>query len=506
LQFCIIVPLAAFLTEVGGFSGLPPGAQAEVEACFALASNTILTSGVKRKLEKSDVLLPTESIAKKARTLHVASAPAASWCGAGQVVLFAGIKNAALESAVWSAGGRVAKSVVKKLSLVVKADARTSNKHVVEALSKGIPMMTVHEFASAANVGRNGVQLPPMTPSNMPYVIDDETEGSDDESEEMSMPAPSTTRKPSGTATVPISSVLAGVESNKPRPVLFFDGFWNAQLELAAQLAGIIVAKSFSKAVTMVVVSDHFLRASKAILDIDKTIPVVNRSVLLKALQNGLIWAASHGNSTLVPLLLATGSSVDFAGRGGETALIAAAKRGRNDIVLMLLDAGANTEAKNIHDHTALIAAAHAGHNLVASTLVAAGANVDASKGWTALMWAVNRNNSSLVAILLAAGANTEILDSGGNTTIALAASRGHSSIVCMLLDAGANIDAVTNDSCTHLMMAARAGHTSIVSLLHSAGASMVAVDKYGHTALQCAADRAYVSTVSVLLAGGALW
>jgi hypothetical protein len=206
-----------------GFLLLPAGAQAEVEAYFAEASKAILTSGVKRKLEKSDILLPTESIAKQARTLHETSAPAASWCGAGQVVLFAGIKNAALEAAVRSAGGRVAKSVVKKLSLVVKADARTSNKHVVEALFKGIPMMTLHEFATAANA---------EVPSTSAVLIADEPERSDDESKDTSFTAASNTPKLSTSA---ICSVLTGDERSKPRPVLFFHGFRSAQLELAAQ-------------------------------------------------------------------------------------------------------------------------------------------------------------------------------------------------------------------------------------------------------------------------------
>jgi ankyrin repeat protein len=469
-------------------------------------------SGVKRKAVEGVTLTSAEPPAKKSRTVHTAaastgnstvcSAPAVSWCGTGQVVFFTGFHSAALEEAVRSAGGRVAKSFVRDLTLLVTGGANTSstNSKIAAARTKGISVITASEFANAAGIGSEQVAL--------------------------SMP----------TAATGVSDACKGSHA---RPELFFAGFRNARLEAAAQLAGITVSKTFTPAVTMVVVKHDHVRTSEVAEAIDRGIPVVQAELLKEALRSGIIWASSYGQSTIVSLMLAAGTDVDTTDRYGYTALMLAAIRGNDSVVSILLGAGANIAAVSNEGATALMLAAQYGRGSITATLIAKGASFEATcndgitalmkassgghatvvsmllaagadiehtttSGWSALLGASSDGHEAVVSILLAAGADPEVVSKQYGTALIQAATYGHARVVYMLLAVGANTEAVDHHGRTALIRAASAGKVATVCLLLKAGAHLEATDNNGRTALERTASDRCVSTVSILLAGGA--
>lgn len=66
--------------------------------------------------------------------------------------------------------------------------------------------------------------------------------------------------------------------------------------------------------------------------------------------------------------------------------------------------------------------------------------NIDekSDSGWTALMYAIQRGNTSLVDVLIESGADVEFEDDKGLTPLILARRLGHKGIVSLLLKAGA--------------------------------------------------------------------
>ena len=87
----------------------------------------------------------------------------------------------------------------------------------------------------------------------------------------------------------------------------------------------------------------------------------------------------------------------------------------------------------------------------------------------TALMNAVNQNDTAAVRKLIAQGVNVNELDSGSNAPLVMAAYLGHNEIVRLLLEAGADVKAVDPDmKATALHAAAYAGRTDAAKLHHA--------------------------------------
>jgi ankyrin repeat protein len=125
--------------------------------------------------------------------------------------------------------------------------------------------------------------------------------------------------------------------------------------------------------------------------------------------------------------------------------------------------------------------------------------------GTTALHWAVQLDDISLVRALLAAGAQVRAGNRYGVTPLALAAINGRAPMVELLLKAGADPNATSGEGETVLMAAARTGEPETLKLLLKAGADPNATErKFGETALMWAAGHDHGDAVRVLVAGGA--
>ena len=193
----------------------------------------------------------------------------------------------------------------------------------------------------------------------------------------------------------------------------------------------------------------------------------------------GLFAAATRGDASAVPRLVAEGASVsarDGYGRtplhvaayasqpGAMRALVAAGadpnalEQDRYDIVTiaavandlptlrLALELGAS--ARNVtsrYDGTALIAAAHLGHVEVVRELIRAGAPLDHvnNLGWTALIESIvlgdgGPRHTATLAALVDGGANVNLADRSGATPLQLARGRGYREMVAKLEAKGA--------------------------------------------------------------------
>ncbi|HTM03714.1 MAG TPA: ankyrin repeat domain-containing protein [Vicinamibacterales bacterium] len=127
------------------------------------------------------------------------------------------------------------------------------------------------------------------------------------------------------------------------------------------------------------------------------------------------------------------------------------------------------------------------------------------SDGFTALHWAVLRDNAQLVDLLLKAGADAKAITRYNVTPLYLAANNGNAAIIGRLLDAGADPNGTAYEGQTMLMTAALAGKADAVRLLLTRGANVDVVEPYkGQTALMWAAAEGNTAAVDVLLEAGA--
>lgn len=143
------------------------------------------------------------------------------WSPRGAVVHFAGFSSAALEAAVISWGGEVAKNLTRAVTLVVTKTPDTSNKNVVEAKARGVPVVAAADFGPVVGVAAGA-------------------------------PAP---------AAAPLAA-LPGDWSPAGQVVLF-TGFRSAPLTAALIAAGAEAAKSFTNSCTLVVAKDSSVDTGK---------------------------------------------------------------------------------------------------------------------------------------------------------------------------------------------------------------------------------------------------
>ncbi|MBQ9578877.1 MAG: ankyrin repeat domain-containing protein [Ottowia sp.] len=149
---------------------------------------------------------------------------------------------------------------------------------------------------------------------------------------------------------------------------------------------------------------------------------------------------------------------------------------------------------------TALMWAVERKDETLVRTLLSAGADVNAASrrpadlkpedfpslelGETPLMVAAEKGFLSLVQTLLAAGAEVNARDDSGYTALHSAAVAGRAKTVAALLKAGADVNAQGNNGMSALMLAARNGKPLVSSALLKAGANPKLKDKEGHDAL----------------------
>ncbi len=238
------------------------------------------------------------------------------------------------------------------------------------------------------------------------------------------------------------------------------------------------------------------------------------------------------GEDAPVLALLEQGADPNTADRFGFTALHRAAHFDRQEVVRALLNAGADPSRAMKWGATPLMSAKS---GAAARLLLEAGASVNVvtlpnkagmSAGKTALMYAAERGNVELAAVLLEYGADMRPRDEEGCNALMLAAWNEKSEMARLLLDAGADVGlveaALLNDHAqAQILLAAGAdlnlpemanalrwaavgGHANVVMLLLENGAPMDAPDAHGKTALMQAALYGRIAVMRLLLEHGA--
>lgn len=143
----------------------------------------------------------------------------------------------------------------------------------------------------------------------------------------------------------------------------------------------------------------------------------------------------------------------------------------------------------------------------VVSLLVNAGAHVDGATnadGLTPLISACDRNDTSVVEILVKNGASLNTFSTSGFSPLLLSALRGSLDNVRVLMDAGTEVDQPHPESVTPLMYAAAGPFPHIVEYLIDHGANVNAVHSRGGSALMEAVAAGCVRSVDHLIDAGA--
>ncbi len=236
-----------------------------------------------------------------------------------------------------------------------------------------------------------------------------------------------------------------------------------------------------------------------------------------------LHWAAHHDDLETVQQLLAAGADAGAANDYGATPVWLAATNGNAAIVAALLDAGADPNAALESGETVLMAAARTGTPAAVAALLDAGAEIEgaqASKGQTALMWAVAENRLEVARLLLERGADVHArsrtaasVDRWGarNQVSAQPASAAPSDAGQAAGETSAIKEQTTlgalerkSGGFTPLMFAARHGNLAMARLLLDHGAAIDDVDAEGSTPLLVATVRGHVPFALLLLERGA--
>ncbi|MHB0971133.1 MAG: ankyrin repeat domain-containing protein [Thermoanaerobaculia bacterium] len=195
-----------------------------------------------------------------------------------------------------------------------------------------------------------------------------------------------------------------------------------------------------------------------------------------------------------------------FAGQDAGTRFAVAIERGDADAVKALLDEGVPVDTPidyGEHKITPLMKAAWEGDVAIIEMLIAAGANVNAAAsdtGETALLNAVTREHSDVVAILLKHKPDVSVKNAFGFNALTSAVAAGNQEIAAMLLDAGAKIDDGAHGM-PPLQFAASGGKVDMIRFLVKRGADVnYGVKSGGQTALLYAIFGGHIDAVKALI------
>ncbi len=235
-----------------------------------------------------------------------------------------------------------------------------------------------------------------------------------------------------------------------------------------------------------------------------------------------LIAAAGNGRSAIVQQLLARGAKINLTNDEAHTALMSAAARGDYQLAHLLIGAGASVDDKNNQGETALFLATQYGHLSTVKVLLNAAANpnlkntIPANKpnsGFTPLMYAATHGLTSEVVdwpgitqLLLENGANPNINNTHGESALVYARNKRDSTIMALLKQAGAKDDqayvGLSPDEA--LVKAARLGDSYKGKQLLANGANVNYVDRNGVTPLLAAAHEGHLALLQQLVEAGA--
>ena len=247
--------------------------------------------------------------------------------------------------------------------------------------------------------------------------------------------------------------------------------------------------------------------------------------------RTALHWAAYRSDQETVTLLIEAGARVNAATDLGITPLWVACTSGSTAIIAKLVEAGADPNIAPETDGTPLMIASRTGNAEAVKLLLAHGADVnakEASRGQTALMWAVAEQHPEVVQVLLGGGANVharssssrryvllccqdfegdpgggDYVEEGGDTPLLFAARVGDIESARLLLAAGGHIEDAAPTGTSALVLAAHSDQGAFATFLLDQGANPDS-DGAGYTALHAAVLRGNLDLVKALLGHGA--
>lgn len=235
-----------------------------------------------------------------------------------------------------------------------------------------------------------------------------------------------------------------------------------------------------------------------------------------------LIAAAGNGRGEIVNELLQRGAKINLSNDAAHTALMSAAARGDYQLVHKLIGAGATVDVKNNQGETALFLATQYGHLNTVKVLLNAAANPNlqntisankANSGFTPLMYAATHGLTrdgvdwpAITRLLLENGANPNLNNTHGESALIFARNKGDESIVALLKQGGAKDEqayvGLSPDEA--LIKAARLGDSHKGRQLLASGANVNYVDRNGVTPLLAAAHEGRLEMVEQLVTAGA--
>ncbi len=164
--------------------------------------------------------------------------------------------------------------------------------------------------------------------------------------------------------------------------------------------------------------------------------------------------------------------------------------------IIESIDGGGPAEAS-------LIKACAAGNFELARNIIELGADVNARdrRGYTALIWAVDKRFAQIVDLLLNSGANINLGDGFGYTPLIWAVDRDDLACVKKLLERGASVDSADGKGVTPLMWAAIKKRRDIARELLSRGADAGRLDHRGYSALSYALEKKCDDMVEMIAA-----
>ena len=124
--------------------------------------------------------------------------------------------------------------------------------------------------------------------------------------------------------------------------------------------------------------------------------------------------------------------------------------------------------------------------------------------GETALMTAVEHNQTEVAKILLSAGADANHVNAFKKTILMSAVSKGNTEMVKALIDGGADVNYFNDMDGSVLKVAADKNQPEIMKILIAAGADINYKDKFGDTILLAAVSKNKADAVKVLITAGA--
>ncbi|KAF3155995.1 hypothetical protein TWF569_008034 [Orbilia oligospora] len=208
--------------------------------------------------------------------------------------------------------------------------------------------------------------------------------------------------------------------------------------------------------------------------------------------QTPLLHAIELGNGPIVRLLLEHGADKNIRDYIYGTPLIRATEKKHEERVRILLENGVDLEIKDVNGRTPLLQAVIAQHQAIVELLLKHKADTEFKfKGYTAIFWAMNFGNETLVKLLIENNADLEAREKKFSyTPLILATCFGNVGMVRVLLSQGAAIGAKDDTGNTSLWLAANLGHEEMAGLLLSQGAEINSAEQMGFSPLVVAAFR----------------